>query len=306
VKTHRLLQVGLLAGTASLGYALLEAQWYALRHVTVPLLPDGAEPIRVLHISDMHLTAKQRRKTEWVKALASLEPDLVVTTGDNYAFADAMETALEALEPLFRFPGAFVLGSNDYYSAVLKNPTAYLFGASRDHTRRQADLPTQAFRQVLTGAGWKDLDNARATLELGPAKLITDLVGLADPHMDWDKMPAPASHANAGLVLGLVHAPYLAAVDQLVADSARLILAGHTHGGQVALPFYGALVSNSDLPPRLAAGLHPWPDSKAYIHVSAGLGTSPYAPIRFARRPESTLITLVSPQDFREGRRPGV
>lgn len=295
MKLRRLIGAGIVTGAATLSYALLEAQWYTLRRLVAPVLPDGAAPIRVLHVSDMHFTARQRRKVEWVKALADLEPDLVVTTGDNFAFGDAMETALEALEPLLAFPGAFVLGSNDYYSAIFKNPSAYLFGSSRLEAHQRPDLPTEAFRQVLVKAGWKDLDNARATVELGsgPDPLVTDLVGLADPHLHWDKLPAPVPHSHAALTLGLVHAPYVAAVNELVADGAALVLAGHTHGGQVALPFYGALVSNSDLPPRLAAGLHRWPGSDAYLHVSAGLGTSPYAPIRLARRPEASIITLV-------------
>jgi predicted MPP superfamily phosphohydrolase len=294
VKLRHLVGAGMIGGAATLGYALLEAHWYTLARVEAPVLPAGAAPIKVLHISDMHLTARQRRKIEWVKALASLGPDFVVTTGDNFAFADAMESALEALEPHLATPGAFVLGSNDYYSGILKNPAVYLFGPSDPEAKRPPDLPTEPFRQVLTRAGWKDLDNARARLELGPEKLTTDLVGLADPHLNWDKPPEPASHAGAALVLGLVHAPYLRAVDQLVGDHARLVFAGHTHGGQVAVPFWGALVSNSDLPPRLASGLNRWRSTDSYLHVSAGLGTSPYAPIRFACRPSATLVTLVA------------
>ncbi|MDR2379022.1 MAG: metallophosphoesterase [Bifidobacteriaceae bacterium] len=299
MKLRRLAGAGLLAGAATLGYALFEARWYTLRRVAARVLDEGCAPIKLLHLSDMHFTAGQRRKVDWVRALAALEPDLVVVTGDNFAFGDAMETALEALEPLLAAPGAFVLGSNDYYSATVKNPLGYLCAtlARRPPRRlappaRPADLPTEQFRQVLIRAGWMDLDNSRARLELGSQKLVTDLVGLADPHVGWDKMPPPSSHRSARLVLGLVHAPYLRAIDQLAADQARLILAGHTHGGQVALPFHGALVTNSDLPPRQAAGLRRWRDSGAYLHVSAGLGTSPFAPIRLARRPEATLITL--------------
>lgn len=293
MKLRRLIGAGLAASTAALAYSLLETHWYTLRRWTVPALPPGAAPIKLLHISDLHLTAGQRRKVDWVNALARLEPDLVVTTGDNFAFGDAMEIALEALEPLLPTPGAFVFGSNDYYSATFKNPALYLFGRSGQEAGRAPDLPTEPFRQVLTRAGWKDLNNARASLELGPDRLMTDLVGLADPHLEWDDLPPTVSHERAELVLGLVHAPYVAAVNELIEDGARLVLAGHTHGGQVALPFHGALVSNSDLPPRLASGLARWPGSDSFIHVSAGLGTSPYAPIRFGRRPEASLITLV-------------
>jgi predicted MPP superfamily phosphohydrolase len=283
-----------------LGYGLLEARWFALRQVAAPVLPAGAEPLRLLHLSDLHLTARQRRKVEWVRGLAALKPDLVVATGDNYSFGDAMETALEALEPLLAFPGAFVLGSHDYYSAVFKNPLKYAGRppGPRAEPARAPDLPVEAFAGVLQRAGWRRCDNARASLRLGPAGLRLDLVGLADPHLGWDKLPPPADHRGAGLVLGVVHAPYRAAVQALVDDSARLVLAGHTHGGQVALPALGALVTNTDLPARYASGLRRWPTRRpqapAYLHVSAGLGTSPFAPVRLAARPEATLLTLVA------------
>jgi predicted MPP superfamily phosphohydrolase len=70
-----------------------------------------------------------------------------------------------------------------------------------------------------------------------------------------------------------------------------LILAGHTHGGQVRIPGVGALVTNCDIPHERARGLSRWRTS--WVNVSAGLGTSKYAPFRFACRPEASLLTLV-------------
>ncbi|GMA86526.1 hypothetical protein GCM10025868_17760 [Angustibacter aerolatus] len=71
------------------------------------------------------------------------------------------------------------------------------------------------------------------------------------------------------------------------------------------MPGYGALVTNCDLDRRRARGLSRWwpgagtvspraaaPRDAAWLHVSAGLGTSPYTPVRFACRPEATLLTL--------------
>ena len=105
------------------------------------------------------------------------------------------------------------------------------------------------------------------------------------------------------LHLGVTHAPYRRVLDQMHADDVDLAIAGHTHGGQLALPFWGALVTNCDLDTRRAKGLHGWPGPRpdqpggagsTWMHVSAGLGTSPYAPVRFACRPEATLLTLVA------------
>jgi uncharacterized protein len=69
-----------------------------------------------------------------------------------------------------------------------------------------------------------------------------------------------------------------------------LLVAGHTHGGQVCVPGFGALITNSSMPPRLAAGLIRM--GSAILHTSPGLGTSKYAPFRFACRPEATLLEL--------------
>jgi predicted MPP superfamily phosphohydrolase len=69
-----------------------------------------------------------------------------------------------------------------------------------------------------------------------------------------------------------------------------LVVAGHTHGGQVRLPLVGALVTNSNLPRRVVSGLIRM--GGAFVHVSPGLGTSKYAPFRFLCPPEATLLEL--------------
>jgi hypothetical protein len=85
-----------------------------------------------------------------------------------------------------------------------------------------------------------------------------------------------------------MHSPNSA--PEAVACGYRLVVAGHTHGGQVRMPLVGALVTNSDLPRRLASGAIRFGD--ALVHVSPGLGTSKYAPFRFLCRPEATLLEL--------------
>lgn len=293
-------------GVACVAYAaLVERTWFALREVTVPVLPPGSDPVKVLQVSDLHLTPGQRRKIDWVRDLATLAPDFVVNSGDNLAHVDAVPPLLRAMEPLLDFPGAFVLGSNDRYAPVPKNPALYL---TRHHARaprvRREDLPVDELVAGLVSGGWSDLDNARTTVEMGGHRV--ELVGVDDPHIDRDRyagVSAPAA-SDVALTLGLVHAPYQRVLDAMAADGAGLILAGHTHGGQLAVPLYGALVTNCDLDRGRAKGLSRWwpgaggaaptqPDDAAYLHVSAGLGTSPYAPVRFACRPEATLLTLV-------------
>lgn len=281
-----------LLGATTLAYAsLIERNLFMLRRFEVPVLPPDAEPLRILHLSDLHLTPGQHRKQRWVAELAATDPDLVVVTGDNMAHVDAVPAVVRALGPLFDRPGAFVFGSNDYHGPVLKNPFAY-FQRERKYVRG-VPLPTDELRDTLTGAGWVDLDNARAMVKAGGRTI--ELVGVDDPHVGRDDYPAVAGPTDptADIHLALVHSPEPAVVDAMAADGFDLILAGHTHGGQVCVPFVGALVTNCGLDRRMAKGLHRWPGSDAWLHVSAGLGAHPTAPVRFACPPEATVLTLI-------------
>jgi hypothetical protein len=280
------------AGGATLAYAsLIERNLFTLRRFDVPVLPTDAEPLRVLHISDLHLTPGQRRKQQWVADLAGLDPDLVIITGDNIAHVDAVPAAVRAYTPLFRLPGAFVFGSNDYRGPVFKNPLGY-FNPDRVYVQGP-ELPYEELRVVLTDAGWADLNNARTIMKAGGRSV--ELVGVDDPHVERDDYGAVGGPADPGadVHIGLVHSPEPRVLDDMAADGFSLLLAGHTHGGQVCVPGVGALVTNCGLDRRMAKGLHRWPGSDAWLHVSAGLGTHPTAPIRFACRPEATVLTLV-------------
>jgi uncharacterized protein len=287
----------LAAGTATLGAAtlayasLVERNLFTLRRVDAPVLAADAEPLRVLHISDLHMTPGQHRKQRWTADLAGTDPDLVIVTGDNLAHVDAVPAVMRALRPLLDRPGAFVFGSNDYFGPVLKNPFQYL---RRDRGHVQGPpLPAEDLRSALAGGGWVDLNNARTTLKAGGR--IVELVGVDDPHIGRDRYASVAGRVDpaADVHLAATHSPEPRVLDAMAADGFSLLLAGHTHGGQVCVPFHGALVTNCGLPTRMAQGLHRWPDSASWLHVSAGLGTHPTAPVRFACPPEASILTLV-------------
>lgn len=287
----RIIQGAALAGAAALTYAhLVERHLFRLRRVTVPILQTTADPLRILHLSDLHLLPGQHDKIQWVRKLADHQPDLVIATGDNLGCVDAVPGVLRALEPLLALPGAFVFGSNDYNGPVVKNPFGY-FNRNRRYVQGTA-LPSEELRDALIGAGWVDCNNARATIKAG--SLLVDLVGVDDPHIGRDIYPVPQANPDTvNLRLGLVHSPEPRILETMSFDGCSIIFAGHTHGGQVRVPFYGALVTNCGLEPKLARGLHPWRDSETYLHVSAGLGTHSTAPIRFSCPPEATILTLV-------------
>ena len=280
-----------LAATAAAGlaYARWEAGHYVLRRSTVPVLPAGQDPLRVLHLSDLHLVPGQRRKAAWIGSLAELRPDLVVVTGDFMSHMDAVPHVLDALDPLFHLPGAFVLGSNDYYAPRPINPARYLKGPSQLEPKR-AMLPWGDLVDGLVSNGWQDLGNHRSTLKADGR--VIDVRGVDDPHISRDRYGdvQGAFDDSADLSLGITHAPYLRVLDGMATDGADLILAGHTHGGQLCIPGIGALVTNCDIDRKRAKGLSS--HGASALHVSAGLGTSPYAPVRFACPPEATLLTL--------------
>ncbi|GAA2518632.1 metallophosphoesterase [Pilimelia columellifera] len=292
---RRLLQAAswaVAAGVATLAYAsLVERNMFAIRRFDVPVLAPDAEPLRVLHVSDLHMTPGQGRKQQWVAALAGLDPDLVLVTGDNLGHPDGLDGVVRAFQPLFQVPGAFVFGSNDYTGPVWKNPFGY-FASEREYTHG-VDLPVEDLREVFTGVGWHDLNNARTTITAG-GRLI-ELAGVDDPHIQRDDWPAVAGPASpdAAVRVALAHSPEPPLLDLMAADGFDLLLAGHTHGGQVCLPGVGALVTNCGLRRSMAKGLHRWPGSDAWLHVTAGVGTHPTAPVRFACRPEASLLTLI-------------
>jgi predicted MPP superfamily phosphohydrolase len=284
-------------GLAGLGYAVgIERRAYTLRRVEVPVLASGSRPLRVLHISDLHMTPGQEDKQRWVRRLADLEPDLVVNTGDNLAHQEAVPVVVDAFGELLDVAGVFVFGSNDYFAPVLKNPARYLVPRGEIETP-DVELPHAELRAALSERGWLDLTNRRGSLDVDGRRW--GFVGVDDPHLGYDDLAAVAGPADpdAALSIGVAHAPYLRVLDRFNADGHQLLFAGHTHGGQLCLPGFGALVTNCDLDRGRVKGLHRHQSNghpPSWMHVSAGLGTSPFAPARFSCRPEATLLTLVA------------
>ncbi|HWM36768.1 MAG TPA: metallophosphoesterase [Streptomyces sp.] len=293
-------------GAACVGYAAaVEPRSFRLRRVTVPVLPRGMHSLRLLHISDVHMVSGQRKKQRWLQSLAGLRPDFVINTGDNLSDPEAVPEVLDALGPLMDLPGAYVFGSNDYYGPKLRNPARYLLEkASGQHGLNgnppavgAVHNPWEGLRDAFDKAGWVGLGNTRGRLKLDTGQEI-GLTGLDDPHIKRDRYSSVIGGPETGtdFSLAVVHAPYLRVLDAFTADRYPLILAGHTHGGQLCVPFYGALVTNCDLDTDRVKGLstHRAGGRSSYLHVSAGCGANRYTPIRFACPPEATLLTLTA------------
>lgn len=278
-------------GVLGLAGSFVEPHLPVLRHVTIPLLPTRHPPIRLLHLSDLHLLPRHGRRSRWIRALARLEADLVVCTGDLLSSPEAVALLGATLGALTArgTPAFFVPGNNDYYRPVRPSLRRYL--RPGPSVRRGPDLPWAPTVQALEAVGWTELTHRRVTVPVGDLTLT--LAGTDDAHLRRDVYPRVAGRIGTDLGIAVLHTPQRRLLEAFAADGYRLMLAGHTHGGQVRLPGIGALLTNCDLPRSRARGLSRQPAPEpSWLHVSAGLGTSPHAPIRVNCRPEASLLTL--------------
>lgn len=278
----------------------IERYLFTVRRHELRILPEDAEPVRVLHISDAHMAPWQHRKQAWIASLAALRPDFVVNTGDNMGHADGLEGLRRAYAPLRGIPGVFVHGSNDHAAPAPRNPLKYFSGPSKiKHAPEPLD--TGALDAHLTDdLGWRDLNNTATTIDA--AGLHIAAFGVSDAHRDWDRLEvlpgalASLDLSDVALTLGVTHAPYQRVLNDFIDLGADAIFAGHTHGGQVRIPGSPkALVANCDIPLDQARGLSTWSHGGRTVplNVSAGIGHSIYAPVRFGCRPEASLLTLL-------------
>lgn len=280
------------AGLGTLAWGYSELTKFELKEYTLPILSPGTlrgeDEFRLLHISDLHMIPGQETKIAWVSALDALEPDLVVNTGDNLSDQAAVPDTLRALGPLLSRPGLFVFGTNDYWAPRPVNPFKYLMRSKREPS--YIDLPWKGMRAAFIERGWRDANQARHEFKVGNVRLA--VAGVDDPHHDLDDYAEVAGPPNedADLSLALLHSPEPRVLEKFEADGYQLSLSGHTHGGQICLPGSKAIVTNCDIDRKRAQGLHRFGDM--FMHVSNGLGTSKFAPVRIFCRPSATLLRL--------------
>lgn len=229
-------------------------------------LPEELAGVRIAHLSDFHLGAPSRgvraveRAVEWAAARA---PDLVCVTGDLLTRPAGL-ARLHALSALI--PGAYaVLGNHDV-------------GYAKDPLARRA-APFDAGPLVLLG------DEA-VTVELRGRRV--QLVGV-DPWSMIRRSARPAELADPGADLRILLSHFPAIVDELPAGAFHLVLAGHFHDGQIAVPYGRGKLRLGNPQARYPHGLYA--RSGTTLHVSAGLGTS-FLPVRLFARPEATELVL--------------
>jgi hypothetical protein len=262
----------------------VERRRYRLVRHRLDILPvTAAGPLTVLHLSDLHFVRRDAGKAAFLSTLPAA--DVTVVTGDFLAEPEAVETTVAAVHAVRgRLASWFVLGSNDYFVPQPLNYLAYFRGKRqprRAERGRAIDLVSQ-----LRADGWDDLTNVRRDVDVNG--LPIELLGLDDAHIAWHDLRVAPRRSPDRFGFAVMHSPDSA--PETAALGYDLLVAGHTHGGQVCLPGVGALVTNCSLPARLVSGMIRVGD--AFMSVSPGLGTSKFAPFRFFCRPEATLLEL--------------
>ena len=286
---RRWIAPALVGGAGLTAYAFYEPYRFRVATLQVPV-GTGAPALDVLHVSDTHMTSSRKALRRWLQRLPDLlpgQPDLVVATGDLIEDDGGIEPLVEALAGLEGRLGRFyVLGSHDYYQSRFR-PQMYLKYFKTDYERpkaRPADV--DALEGGLKEKGWRPLTNTTAEVRKDGATVR--VTGVDDPYIRRHRTEHIGREPSDDLAIGIVHAPDV--VSEWLLHGFDLVLAGHTHGGQVRLPVVGSVVTNCSLPAALAGGLHRV--GNGWLHVSPGLGSGRFAQIRFARPPEATLLQI--------------
>lgn len=267
---------GALAGAAAAEGFLWEPFQLDVTRLTIasPWLPAGFDGLKIAQLSDLHLHHISRAYRTAIDVIRKERPHLVVITGDLVDHAEQTSACLAFLSELRAAAGVPVVvvpGNWDHRAF----PTRQSMAAW--HKRLQMDT------------GIRVLANQNVVLRGHGDRMW--LVGTDDPYFGHADLDASFGGVpDSAFALVLTHAPE--AFEELAErPAARLVLAGHTHGGQVRLPFIGALCVPSRYGTRFARGLFKLGDTLFY--VNAGMGMS-HVPIRFLCRPELTFITLTS------------
>ena len=252
--------------------------------------------IRILHISDLHLAGRNKRMEHYFEKLEKIKSDLVLVTGDLIDNNDGIEWCVKYLKKLSSQFGTWAcLGNHDKFYLNLSHTLFFhLTGALKENN-------FELLRRRLKENDIQILINEKKTVNVNSVPLT--IIGTDTPFgLDRCKNTNRFSK-KITLLKGLFsnippknyaillnHVPDL--LKELGDIKINLALAGHTHGGQIRLPFIGPLVAFSSFQRAYNKGLYRY--RGYYLHVSGGLGSSKTTPIRLFCPPEATILTLMS------------
>ena len=265
----------------------VEPNWYRLRRVTVSIPKKVHKPITILHLSDIHFHKKKiGSKKRFFQRLSMLNPDLIFLTGDIIDCDNGIDTACRSLSGLRARYGTFmILGNHDYYDYRLKDVLLYHAGLTKLSEQRN-NVPR--FTAELKKIGVTVLVNQSVRLEVHGNPVL--IGGTDDPvtqQINFEK----TLHGLGPGTLNILLTHHLDSLLKLSHHGVDLVFSGHTHGGQLRVPFLGSIVCETRLPRRYIAGLHEYKGMITF--VSRGMGASRFTFPRFACRPEAILFEVL-------------
>jgi predicted MPP superfamily phosphohydrolase len=265
LQKRSLLGLPILAVFLAAAYAFwLEPYWLKVSRINIDLPPHvrPARDVKILHLSDFHPLGKvyERKILQWAH---EENPDLIVLTGDFVEEAGMMDHVLDFVSRLPNVKTYAVLGNWEHW----------------------AKIDVKEYRQKLKDRSITLLVNEGETVTLAGQDFV--ISGVDDPGTWYDDIQKTLKRSPAGYRILLSHSPWIMKKPEISQFS--LVLAGHCHGGQVRLPFYGPVWLPRGCARDNYYGLYHYPATTLY--VTAGLGTS-ILPIRFLSRPEMAVILL--------------
>lgn len=243
-----------------------------------PKIPEEFNGYRIVHISDLHNKQFGKNQERLLKRIRAVFPDIIVITGD---LIDRRKYDLETAM-------LFING------AIKIAPLYYVSG---NHEAWSGDYANISER--LRSSGVQILDDTKATMIRGKGKI--DILGLSDPdfltysYLEGTNTSKLREHLerlsdDAVFQILLCHRPELFEI--YARENIDLIFSGHAHGGQVRIPFVGAIVApDQGFFPKYSSGAYT--QNQSTMIVSRGLGNS-IIPIRIFNRPEIVVVTLRS------------
>ena len=243
----------------------VEPYWLSVRNIEIKSakLPKGSQSIRIVHISDIHSDEKARLEEKLPAAIAEQKPDLIVYSGDSLNSPTGLPVFRKCLSEISRIAPTFVVRGN-------------------------WDVWYWKNEDLFSATGAKELNGTPERLEIRgvPVWLAGVFVG------SEDKLPEMLERIPKNeFSLFLFHYPDL--IEEASRAEVDLSCAGHTHGGQVAMPFYGALVTYSKFGKKYEGGTYQINKTSLNVNRGVGMEGGKVPRVRFWARPEITVIDVI-------------
>jgi predicted MPP superfamily phosphohydrolase len=244
------------------GY-FVEPYWLQVNKFEIRTQKLSGTSFRIVQISDLHCDKRLLNEEKIIKITNSLKPDIIVFTGDSINTPKAMTRFQKTLGDLKAGLGKF---------AVRGNVDVWYW----------KNLP------IFDNTGFKVLDADAVEIDKGTERLYLAGVGF-DHSQQYDRVLSNVPDDQ--FTLFLYHYPDL--IDEVHNKNIDLYLCGHTHGGQVALPFYGAVITYTEHGKKYEAGMYKVGDTLLYVNRGAGLDGRWFPRVRFFAQPEIAVFDIV-------------